>query len=381
MRDLFSDIDRWQQESQDIAMATLVAVRGSAPRPAGARLCVTRSGELAGSISGGCVDGDVFERAMQVLKNVQPALASYGIADELSLEVGLSCGGAIDVLIEPFAADEAWHAVRDAIESCRPAALAIGLEPAGLLGRKLAIFDAAPCVGSIDSELDAALVEVAKRLLCEGGTRELVLPWRAAGAEEGARHSESVERDSEARVEEARVFVEAFASPPRLYIVGATHTAIPLCRMARQLGFRVSVIDPRGSFATEERFPDAEELILAWPDEALSDASLDAHSYVLTLIHDPKFDLPALEYALRSQARYIGALGSRSTHQARKARLRERGFSDAELARIRGPIGLDLGARTPEEIALAILAEVVAVRHDREGGPLRERRAPIYSDG
>jgi xanthine dehydrogenase accessory factor len=381
MRDLFPDIDRWQQESQDIAMATLVAVRGSAPRPAGARLCVTRGGKLAGSISGGCVDGDVLERAMQVLNNVQPVLASYGIADELSLEVGLSCGGSIDVLIEPFAADEVWHAVRDAIESCRPAALAIGLEPGGIMGRKLAIFDGAPCVGSIDPELDAALGEVAKGLFCEGGTRELVLPWRATDAEDGARHPASVELDTEVRVGEARVFIEVIASPPRLYIVGATHTAIPLCRMARQLGFRVTVIDPRSTFATEERFPDADELILAWPDEALSGASLDSYSYVLTLIHDPKFDLPALEHALRSQARYIGALGSRSTHEARKERLRERGFSDHELARIRAPIGLDLGARAPAEIALAILAEVVAVRHDREGGALRERRAPIHSDG
>ena len=381
MRDLFPDIDRWRQQNQEIALATLVGVRGSAPRPAGARQCVTRGGKVAGSISGGCVDGDVLERALQVLNDVQPVLANYGIADELSLEVGLSCGGSIDVLIEPFAADEVWRAVRDAIESCRPVVLAIGLEPDALLGRKLAIFEGVPCVGSIDPELDAALVEAGQRLLREGGTRQSVLPWPAAEAGGAARASEATALGIGARAGEARVFLEAFAPPPRLYVVGATHTAIPLCRMARQLGFRVSVIDPRSTFATEERFPDADELILAWPDEALDAASLDAHSSVLTLIHDPKFDIPALEHALRSPARYIGALGSRATHQARRARLRERGFSDDDLARIRAPIGLDLGARTPEEIALAILAEVVAVRHDRGGGALRERRAPINSDG
>ena len=185
----------------------------------------------------------------------------------------------------------------------------------------------------------------------------------------------------ERRAAEARVFVEAFPPPLRLYIVGATHTAISLCRMAKELGYRVGVIDPRSTFATEERFPDADELIPLWPDEALSGASLDAYSVVLTLIHDPKFDVPALEHALRSGASYVGALGSRSTHEARKKRLRDKGFSEDDLARIRAPIGLDIGACTPEEIALAILAEVVAVRRGRGGGALRDRRAPIHGDG
>lgn len=380
MRDLIPEIDRWLRQSRDIAMATLVAVRGSAPRPPGARLCVTRSGQVAGSISGGCVDGDVIERAMQVLNDLQPALAHYGVADELSLEVGLTCGGSIDVLIEPFAADHVWWAVRDAVEAGRPVALALALEPEALLGRRLAIFEDAPRVGSIDPGLDAALVEAVQALFREGGTRELAIPRRDAAAGGSARSPEPPALGLPGRAAEARLFVEVLAPPPRLYIVGATHAAIALSRMAKQLGYRVSVIDPRATFATAERFPEADDLIQAWPNEALRGAPLDIHSSVITLIHDPKFDIPALECALRSPARYIGALGSRSTHAARSARLRELGFSDDELARVHAPIGLDLGARSPEEIALAVLAEVVAVRHDRQGGSLRERRGPIYGD-
>jgi xanthine dehydrogenase accessory factor len=380
MRDVLPDLDRWQQQNQEIALATLVAVRGSAPRPPGARMCATRSGGVAGSISGGCVDGDVLERALQVLNDVHASVATvatYGVADELSLEVGLTCGGSIDVLIEPFAADGAWRAVRDAVEGRRPAALAIGLAPGELLGRRLAILEDAPCVGSIDPELDPVLVEAAERLLREGGTRQLALPWPAMER----RAAEAAELPAGGRAAEARVFIEAFPPPLRLYIVGATHTAISLCRMAKELGYRVGVIDPRSTFATEERFPDADELIQLWPDEALSGVSLDAYSVVLTLIHDPKFDVPALEHALLSGASYVGALGSRSTHEARKTRLRDKGFSEDDLARIRAPIGLDIGARTPEEIALAILAEVVAVRRGRGGGALKDRRAPIHGDG
>jgi xanthine dehydrogenase accessory factor len=182
------------------------------------------------------------------------------------------------------------------------------------------------------------------------------------------------------RGEAGRVFVEAFPRPPRLFIVGATHTAIPLCRMAKELGFHVSVVDARRVFATEERFPEADELVHAWPDEAFDEVSLDAADHVVTLTHDPKFDLPALERALRSQAAYVGALGSRATHERRKEQLRQRGVDEAALARIRTPVGLDIGSRTPEEIALSILAEMVAARRGRDGRPLVERRASIHGD-
>jgi xanthine dehydrogenase accessory factor len=212
-------------------------------------------------------------------------------------------------------------------------------------------------VGCIDPSLDREVAAEARRLLPEGGTRALTLAWRDG---------------------EATLYLEAFPPPLRLFIVGATHTAIPLCRIAKQLGFRVTVIDPRGAFATRERFPEADELVRAWPGEALDGVALDAYAYVVTLSHDPKFDLPTLAHVLRSEARYIGAMGSRGTHEGRKAQLREQGFSEAELARIRAPVGLDLGGRSPEEIALAIAAEMLAVRYGREGRALAERKAAIH---
>lgn len=357
MRELLVEIDRWQQRNEEIALATLVAVRGSAPRLPGARMCLTRSGRMSGSVSGGCVENDVFERALQVLDSGRPVVASYGIADEFGFQVGLSCGGSIDVLIEPFAAAEAWQALREALENERPAALGIGLAPAPLLGRKLAVLGDETVVGSIDADVDRQAAAEARRLLLEGGTRLVGVPWRG---------------------QEATVFVEAFLPPLRLFIVGATHTAIPLCRMAKGLGFRVTVVDPRGTYATTERFPGADEILRARPEEVLDGATLDAYSYVVILTHDPKFDLPTLSRALRSEARYIGAMSSRGTHEKRKAELRQEGFTETDFDRIRAPIGLDLGGRTPEEIALAILAEILAVRYGRRGEPLRERRAAIH---
>jgi xanthine dehydrogenase accessory factor len=359
MREIFSHLDRWQRQAEEIALATVVGMRGSAPRRSGARLCVTRSGRMAGSVSGGCVESDVFERALRVLDDGRPALVHYDAADESGFDVGLVCGGSIEVLIEPFAPAETWQAVREALERQQPAALCVGLAPDALLGRKLAVLADGACAGSVDPALDGPLAAEARRLLLEGGAAVLDLPWRG---------------------EVGRVFVEAFPRPLRLFIVGATHTAIPLCRMAKELGFHVSVVDARSVFATEERFPEADELVHAWPDEAFDKASLNAADHVVTLTHDPKFDLPALEGALRSQAAYVGALGSRTTHERRKAYLRQRGFGEAELARIRTPVGLDIGSRTPEEIALSILAEMVAARRGRGGRPLVERRASIHDD-
>lgn len=357
MIDILSQLERWQAQGEEIALATLVQVERSAPRLPGARLALTRSGRMAGSVSGGCVESDVFARALGVLERGAPELAHYGISDELGLEVGLSCGGAIDVWIEPFAADDAWRALRDALQGERAAALAVALAPAPLAGRRLLRTPDGACVGAIDPALDARIEEALAALPPAGGTRMLTLEVPGGPA---------------------RVFAEAIPAPQRLYLVGATHAAAALCRLASALGFRVTVIDPRSPFATPERFPDAERVVRAWPDEVLASAGLDAGSYLVTLSHDPKFDIPALARALRSPAGYVGALGSRGTQERRRAALREAGFDERDLARIRGPIGLDLGARTPEEIALAILAEMVAVRHGREGGPLRGRRAPIH---
>jgi xanthine dehydrogenase accessory factor len=342
MKDILAELDLWQRDREEIAIATLVRLRGSAPRRPGARLCVTRGGRMAGSVSGGCVENAILDRARAVLDGGAAVLASYGIADDVAFRVGLSCGGAIDVLIEPFRPTAPWQAARHAVEHERPAVLAVALGPAALLGRQLALLEDGSTVGSIDPGLDRQVSADAQRLLPVGGTRVITVAWQGG---------------------EASVFLEGFTPPPRLFIVGATHVAVSLCRMAKELGFRVSVIDARGVFATAERFPDTDELLEEWPDRVLAERRLDARSYVVILTHDPKFDVPALALTLRSAAGYIGIIGSRKTHERRRARLRtEHGFTDAELDRIHAPIGLAIGAETPQEIALAIIAEMVAVR-------------------
>ncbi|MBI4516405.1 MAG: XdhC family protein [Deltaproteobacteria bacterium] len=358
MRDIVGDLERWLAAGEKIALVTLVRTQGSTPRLPGARLAVTRSGKMAGSISGGCVENDLYERALHVLDSGQPALASYGIADDGELGVGLSCSSTIEVLIEPFAAAAAWQVLRCELADERPVAIAIALSPPALLGHTLVVRGDGATSGAIAAELDHQLVAEAQRLLGHGGTNVVACAWQAGQAE---------------------IFIEAFAPPRRLFIVGAAHTAMPLCRLAKILGFRVSVIDARAAYLTLERFPEADDLQRAWPHEALARVGLDDNSYVVILTHDPKFDVPALACALRSQARYIGIMGSRRTHAQRLAPLREEGFNDAELGRIRAPIGLDLGARTPAEIAVAVLAEMLAVSHKRDGCALAARTGAVHA--
>jgi xanthine dehydrogenase accessory factor len=360
MKEIVADLHEWQRAGQEIALATLVQVRRSAPRRPGARLGLTRSGRMTGSVSGGCVETDVFERALQVLDSGEAAIATYGISDELGFEVGLTCGGSIDVLIEPFVADEAWEVVCKAVEGQRPAALAIGLHPAAIIGKKMAILgeEAGALVGSIDADLDGLVVREISQLLDQGGTRVLDLQWRG---------------------QTGTIFIESFPPPPQLFIVGATHTAIALCRMAKELDFRVTVIDARSLLATAERFPEADELVRGWPEEVLRQSRLDGRSSIVVLTHDPKFDVPTLAFALRSRAGYIGMMASGRTFELRKAELCRQGFTADELARIRAPIGLDIGSRTPPEIALSILAEILAARSARGGRPLRDRSRPVHA--
>jgi xanthine dehydrogenase accessory factor len=359
MRELLAHLSRWQREDEQIAMATLVRVQGSAPQPPGARMCSTRSGKLVGSVSGGCVESDVFERALQVLDSGKAVLAPYGIADNLGLEVGLTCGGVIDVLIEPFVPVETWHALLEALENQRPAALAIGLTPPLLLGRRLAVVDDETAVGSIDPSLDRHVIASAHHLLANGGTCLLARPWQGG---------------------EATIFIEGFPAPRRLFIIGATHTAVALCRLAKAVGFHITVVDPRTLYATAERFPDADQIVHSWPAEALAAATLDGNACVAVLAHDPRLDLPALAQALRSKAGYIGVMGSRRTHERRIAQLRQEGFCDDDVLRLYAPIGLDIGARAPEEIALAILAEMLAVRYGKGATALGSRRAIIDAE-
>lgn len=345
MKDIFPDLDQWQSQGEEIALATLVRVQRSAPRAPGARLIMTRTGRMAGSVTSGCVEADVWERAKQVLDSGVPSVASYGITDELGFQVGLSCGGSVDVLIEPFIAGDAWKCLRWAVEGNLPAVYAIGLAPRELLGHKLTVIPGGKATGSIAPELDGTILEQASQFVRSGGTRILALPGSGEGFQ---------------------VYLEAFLPVPELVLIGATHLAISLSRMAREVGMKVTLLDARSSLATEDRFPEVDRIIRAWPEEALSRMNLGEHTSVVVLTHDPKFDVPALAGALGSKARYIGALGSRSTHEQRKDQLRKLGFTDADFQRIRSPIGLNIGSRTPQELAVAILAEIIAGRH--EGG-------------
>jgi xanthine dehydrogenase accessory factor len=353
VKDILDELDDWKARGEEIALATVVQVEGSAPRPSGARLALTRGGSMVGSVSGGCVESDVYERALRVLDTGQPALTDYGPAEPDSFEVGLSCDGHIEVLIEPFVEDEAWLSLRRAVELDRPAALAVGIGPERLLGKKMSLFvdssGEVVRVGGIHPQIDDRIAERGSALL-DGRSHGLL--------------------DLDVEGENCRVFIEAFVPAQRIYLVGATHIAVSLCRIAKEVGFRVSVIDPRTAFADSERFASAHEVLHEWPVDVLDGVDLGPDAYILTLTHDPKFDLPTLARALKSDVRYIGALGSRKTHERRLESLRAEGFDDQSLSRIRTPVGLDLGGRRPEEIALAIVAEMVAARYSHSGAPL-----------
>jgi len=302
VRELLPSIRRWLERGEDVAVGVVVATRRSAPRPVGSALAVAASGELAGSVSGGCVEAEVAEEARAVLAGEPPRVRTYGISDDQALAVGLPCGGEIDVFVTR--ADRAL--LNDAIE-----------------------------------QVDAGRVVVP---IVVGNELRLQV-----------RH------------------------PPRLVVFGAVELAEAVCRAATPLGWRTVVVDPRAVLATPERVPSADELLLEWPEPALARLEPDEETAVLVLSHDDKIDVPALAGALATRAFYVGALGARRTQQRRRELLSELGVEDAALERIHGPCGLDIGAATTAETAVAIVAEIIAARTGRAGGPLRERSAPIHA--
>jgi xanthine dehydrogenase accessory factor len=340
MQEIAAELARWLAEGEQIALATVVWAEGSSPRPLGACMAVTGSGKMTGSVSGGCVEGAVFEEAQEVLSGGPPKRLRYSAVGEAGWEVGLACGGTIEVYVEPLV--EIHLRLLAALEAEETVGLATRLGGGHLLAWP-------------DGRLE--------------GDRSLAPELTALFPGPAAELRRDPEGPALSEVE-GPVFLEVFAHSPTLIIVGAVHIAVPLVALAQTLGFRVRVVDARRAFATRERFPAAEELIVAWPQDALKAEELGPQHYVVILSHDPKFDLPALQIALRSRAAYVGLIGSRTTQAKRQAALREAGFDEEELARIHGPVGLDLGGREPAEIALAILAEIVAVRHGRRGGML-----------
>ena len=341
--DTLRTADLWRTRGDEVALATVVRTRRSAPRPLGSKFAVGSRGEMAGSVSGGCVEGAVVGEAQSVLAGGPPKLVFYGIANDEAWDVGLACGGEIWVWIERY---EGWETPAE-----RAARVTvINGDHAGTH----AFVTADGVTGEVPDELADAIA--------------------AAGGE-----AISTERNQTVLLDEdGLIFAEALVPSPRLVVVGAVDTADALCRMAAAIGWRTVVVDPRAAFATAERIPSAGELVVKWPEEGYDQIELRPEDHIAVLTHDPKLDDPAISGALRRGVGYVGALGSRRTQEKRRDRLRESGITDEQLARISGPIGLDIGAHTPEETAVSILAEIIAVRAGREGGRLRDAKGRIH---
>ncbi len=315
----------WREVGRKVAVATVVATRKSAPRPVGSKLYVSDSGNIAGSVSGGCVENDVVLAAQEVLAGGAPRLLTYGITDDMAFSIGLPCGGEIDVFVEELSSD-----------NLSQGDVTLTVVAGEGVGEKLD---------------DPELIEAVRR---RGISHVIKLEGRT-------------------------VLADVLAPPPRLFVYGATDTAEALSRAASLLGWRSIVADARASFATPERIPSADELLLLWPDDALAHVEPDLGTSVVALTHDDKFDLPMIKGALASDAFYVGWIGSHRNQERRRGLLREDGVTDDELARICGPTGLDIGANTPAETAVSILAEIIAARGGRSGGQLRDAKTRIHA--
>jgi len=363
MKELLDTLSTWQDEGIDAGRAVVIRTFGSAPRPEGAVLLHASDGRIAGSVSGGCVEGAAAEQIEHAWTTGSARVIRYGISDEQAWDVGLACGGTIDVLVEPGVPSAAVQAATESLGAGGLGAAVVTRLPAdsppAVAGPHEPGEGAPPepkVIVHADGRLDGSLGDVAHDSALVDAALEALKRGQSRTVEIGGRS----------------LFVEVFPVRPRLVIVGAVEVARTLVRLARELGFETVVIDGRASFATRERFPDADQLIVGWPDEVADDIELGPNDAVAVLTHDVKFDEPAIVEALRRGARYVGAVGSRKTQSDRRQRLREAGVSDQALAELRGPVGLDLGGRQPAETALAILAEVVAERYGGSGRPMRE---------
>lgn len=347
MHDIIADVKRWQEAGKiDIALATIVETRGSSLRSPGTRMALTAEGDVAGSVSSGCVDGDVIAEMEAVLQGRDAIRRpNFGISDEQAWGAGLSCGGAIDLLIERF--DPLHERLMAEVAARRPVAFVSQIDAAKAPAHLLHTAEGATYGTLGDADLDgAALMDIAAA-------------WPGPHAQ---KHS----------YPQGEFFIEVIAPPPTLVIFGATDIAVPLAALARALDFEVIVSDARRAFLREERFPNVETRF-GWPQDVFAPQDLGVSHAVVVLFHDPKFDVPALKLALRSDAFYTGFMGSRKTQADRRESLVEAGFTEQELARIYGPVGLDIGGKEPAMIALSILAEIVAVRYRREGGMMSKR--------
>lgn len=370
MLDIAEELHRWVEQGHDFAVATVVAVGGSAPRPSGAALAVHADGTVIGSVSGGCVEGAVYELCQQALADGESVVERFGYSDDDAFAVGLTCGGVIDILVTPVRASAPVRAVFASALAAAASGEAVAVArivsgPEELLGRALLVGPDGSYGGGFGAhpELDRTVAAEARAYLDAGRTGTLEI------GEQGSRCGAPL-----------TVLVESSVPPPRMIVFGAIDFASALARMGKFLGYHVTVCDARPVFATPARFPEADEIVVEWPHRYLRRTAVDARTVLCVLTHDAKFDVPLLQLALRLPVAYVGAMGSRRTHLDRNERLREVGVTELELARLRSPIGLDLGARTPEETALSIASEIVANRRGGSGVSLTGAHTPIHHD-
>ena len=343
MEDVFKQLDQWRQDNEKIAITTVVETWGSAPRPVGSKMVTTQSGGIAGSVSAGCVEGAVIEESAEVMSTGKPKLVDFGVADETAWGVGLACGGKIKVFIEPgLSIDSIYHVLKENLVNGIPFFTITYLDGSEeQTNKKLLVEPGGKQIGDLD-------LPVERNKILDEALNYL------------ANEKSGIITDSAG----ANLFIEVQPLPPKLIIIGAVHLSVPLITIANTIGFETILIDPREAFASHERFPHVDQLIQNWPDEALQEFVIDKSAYIVVLTHDPKLDDPALLSALTSDARYIGALGSRRTNQKRFERLRDAGLTEDQLSRLHAPIGLDLGGRSSNEIAISIMAEIVQVRNE-----------------
>ncbi|WP_426366915.1 XdhC family protein [Streptomyces sp. E-08] len=365
MLDIAEELHRWVEQGRTFAVATVVAVGGSAPRQPGAALAVDSEGTAIGSVSGGCVEGAVYDLCVQALEDGRTVVETFGYSDEDAFAVGLTCGGIIDILVTPVRGG-VFPAALAAAATGEAAALArIVGGPDELMGRALLVRPDGSYEGKLGGhpELDRTAAGEARAMLDAGRTGTVEI------GEDGSRCGQPL-----------TLLVESSVPAPRMIVFGAIDFAAALVRVGKFLGYHVTVCDARPVFATPARFPEADEIVVDWPHRYLASTEVDARTVLCVLTHDAKFDVPLLRAALRLPVAYIGAMGSRRTHEDRNERLREVGVTELELARLRSPIGLDLGARTPEETALSIGAEIVANRRGGSGLSLTGAHTPIHHD-
>ncbi len=363
MREVLAELIAIRERGGSAAMATVVRTWRSAPRPAGASMLVTDAGEAVGSVSGGCVEGALFEVGQEVLADGQARFETYGVSDDDAFAVGLTCGGILEVFVERVD-DQTWPelaGIAASLAAEEPVAIATIVHGPHFVGRHLVVRpDHAE--GTLGTErLDDTVREDVIGMLASGTTGFLHY------GPEGERLGEGLD-----------VFVASYAPPPQMFVFGAIDFSAALVRVGKLLGFRVTLCDARPVFATRKRFPEADEVVVDWPHRWLEKQHVDQRTVIAVLTHDPKFDVPALTVALRTNAGYVGAMGSRRTHEDRLARLKEAGLTDDELSRLHSPIGLDLGSRTPEETAISIAAEIIQARWGGSGRHLAGTDGPIH---